>query len=230
MKKSLFSFIMLMVAWGTVSADVEHYECDFRHDGIPYSIVNSTEVVACDDYDRPTESGNIPEKVTFNGRTFTVIGLSEFCNHSENIQQITLPGSIIFVKGSFRECESLKSLVLPSSVISFACYNYDHEDHYLNLEMLKLESANPPYTTPESFLESHYQNTTLLVPAGSINVYKSHPVWGKFKHITDVSAVSDIEVDDSKNGLWFDLDGHVFNQKPAESGVYIHNHQKVRVK
>ena len=231
MKRCIIYFVLLVAALHA-SADVDVYINDFKCDGIAYSIVNSSEVVACMDYyeDQSETSATIPEKVSFNGHTFTVIGLSRAFRDNNSIQQVTLPNSLLFIKDSFEECKTLNSLTIPSSVISFVCYQGDPHNYFENIKFLKIDCKQPPFTIPRTFLDRHYENTNLIVPAGCINAYKSHPVWGKFKYITDTSAVNDIKVDDLDEGLWYDLNGHSYDQKPTDAGIYIHNHNKVIVK
>ena len=48
---------------------------------------------------------------------------------------------------------------------------------------IKIKSMNPPMLGSMTYASS--DNTTLIVPKGALEVYKNHPQWGKFDHISE---------------------------------------------
>lgn len=47
---------------------------------------------------------------------------------------------------------------------------------------IKIKSMNPPML---GNMTQAFANTTLIVPKGALEVYKNHPQWGKFDHISE---------------------------------------------
>ena len=48
---------------------------------------------------------------------------------------------------------------------------------------IKIKSMNPPMLGSMTYASS--DNTTLIVPKGALEVYKNHPQWGRFNHISE---------------------------------------------
>ena len=125
------------------------------------------------------------------------------------LASIKIPNSVTEIgEGAFGRCGGLTSV-----------YSY----------LQNVTSSVSPY----DLFDTHtYNQATLYVPKGYINNYKKANSWENFKNIKefDVSGINDIKVDDLDEGLWYDLNGHIYDQKPTEAGIYIHNHSKVIVK
>lgn len=50
---------------------------------------------------------------------------------------------------------------------------------------IKIKSMNPPMLGSIAKFDGISANTTLIVPKGALEVYKNHPQWGKFDHISE---------------------------------------------
>jgi len=83
---------------------------------------------------------------------------------------------------AFENCTSLQSVVIPDSVADIGemtftgCTSlqtiYCQINSLINISM---------WFGP--FAPSHFDSVTLIVPPGTIEVYRHHPVFGKFKNI-----------------------------------------------
>jgi hypothetical protein len=72
-------------------------------------------------YARPASiySGNvvIPEEVTYEGKTYTVIGIGAYAFHESTVTSVILPNTIINIAvNAFQNCNTLTSLTIPNSV------------------------------------------------------------------------------------------------------------------
>ena len=74
-------------------------------------------------------------------------------------------------------------------------------------------------------------NVTLRVPRESVQKYKDHPVWGKFKIevITGIDEVEDAMPKAEVEDAIYDLSGKAVNGN-LPHGIYIRNGKKVAVK
>ena len=63
---------------------------------------------------------DIPEKVDYNGTTYTVTSIGDECfKKSKNLTSLTIPNTIIDIgKGAFQSCSSIHSLTIPNSVVT----------------------------------------------------------------------------------------------------------------
>ena len=64
---------------------------------------------------------------------------------------------------------------------------------------IKIKSMNPPMLGSMTSLTSVSANTTLIVPKGALEVYKNHPQWGRFNHISEDPNLNEDSVPSSSN-------------------------------
>ena len=91
---------------------------------------------------------------------------------------------------------------------------------------------------PPTLIEKHGYTTfqeytaTLIVPAGSLETYRQHPVWGLFTNIVEdtTTAVKEIKNSELSNSKFFDLNGRRLTSKPTRRGIYINNGRKMMIK
>lgn len=91
---------------------------------------------------------------------------------------ITVPEGVeILAPGALDNADILANLILPKTVTTI-------ESNALtgagSLISLRLNSVNPPQAQPDMAGDDFYDNVTLIVPAGSEQAYKEHPVWKRF--------------------------------------------------
>ena len=85
---------------------------------------------------------------------------------------ISIPDSITMLNGIYRS-----TLTIPASVTTIK--EIDGENGTL---LLRMESAIPPALAKATNLA---KDDMLTVPEGATEAYKKHPVWGKFKNISE---------------------------------------------
>ncbi len=148
------------------------------------------------------------------------------------------------------ECVSntiIPSITLPST-LEYMGYHTLYADLMLRHIICK---AEVPPTVDEELLEESmwyydeendcdvevksYEDITLSVPEGSVEAYKSHPVWGLFKNIKGdaLTGISSVNAADATVKEIYNLDGSRVNS--TENGVYIYrmsdgSYRKVMVK
>lgn len=85
--------------------------------------------------------------------------------------------------GAFQACTSLTTVSLPASVGSIGMSAFAE---CTNLNTVYCDAPTPLYITSDAF--SSYDTATLFVPAGSIEAYEAHEVWGLFNTVWDKDA------------------------------------------
>ena len=111
--KRFLLFLLLL----TVSGPLWAY--DFKVDGIAYGITSSSEkTVYVTSGSTYSETINIPNKVVYNGTTYTVTSIGDDAfNGYSNLTSITIPNSITSIgKRAFNKCSRLTSITIPNSV------------------------------------------------------------------------------------------------------------------
>lgn len=114
MKKQLFIFVICVLT----SLVTKAY--DFKTDGVYYMIVNMSKNTVCVTSGENSYSGNItiPETVSYQNRTFRIIGIADAAFKNSNITSISLPNSMrLICSEAFRNCSNLKSVDFPDSLV-----------------------------------------------------------------------------------------------------------------
>lgn len=114
----------------------------------------------------------------------TAIGRSAF-NHCTDLTDAALPATIRSIgKYAYLGCTGLRSFYFPSTmsvVADSAFWKADALDSVVTM-------AQRPFTLDESDFEpSVYDKATLYVPAGTATLYRSAPVWTKFRNIVEMN-------------------------------------------
>ena len=120
---------------------------------------------------------NIPDSVTSienmtNCSNITIPDSVTSIGRLSNCSNITIPDSITMLNGIYRS-----TLTIPASVTTIK--EICGEDGIL---CLRMESAIPPALAKATRLA---KDDMLIVPEGAAEAYKKHPVWGKFKNISE---------------------------------------------
>lgn len=136
--------------------------------------------------------------------TVIAIGNEAFYKCS-GLKNITIPNSVTSIGGgAFYDCDGLSSLLIPNSLLSISndtfadCSNLSNvvignSVTYINsyafvgcpLTYITCLGETPPNVSTNYNVFSSYANTTLYVPAVSIEAYQTATVWKNFKIITD---------------------------------------------
>ena len=145
------------------------------------------------------------------------------------LTDITLPLGVTTIEDwVFYECSGLKSIIIPESVTSMGCgifvsctsltsvtlpsgiTNIGEYTFYECTELASICLMNPVPATVESenFTDSHYANTTVYVPQGSLAAYKAADVWKDFANIKEFNTTQidnvdagDISITATANGI-----------------------------
>lgn len=111
----------------------------------------------------------------------------------KNLKNVIVPEGVIYVGwGAFSDCENLESLTLPGTVVEFGGIS-----GCKSLKTISLCNPTPvtsgDYNYPIYFDTEMFLNTTVKVPAGSLEAYRNAEVWKGFFNIEeDASLVSNI--------------------------------------
>lgn len=103
------------------------YHYDFTTEGIYYKVVSEDERTCEVSYDLNyiTERNLynykeviIPEVVTFEGKSYTVIGIEPMAFSETPLEHISLPQTMTYLDGAFTDCHELESIEIPENVTS----------------------------------------------------------------------------------------------------------------
>ena len=181
----------------------------------------------------------IPEGVTF-------IGESAFME-CENLSSIVIPESVKHIcEGAFMTT-GLSSITFPKNVTYIEC-NVIGGDKIKSVTLMSnpeieenafyyIHNTEKPclLTVPDGFDFGGVDTTGKYFEwkggffklAPSVNVNQNANAIG---FDDNVSGLSDIEVNTGNEDVWYSLNGHRFDSKPTQQGVYIVNGKKVMIK
>ena len=111
----------------------------------------------------------------------TSIGDEAF-RECKNLTSITIPNSVTSIgKSAFYNCANLTSITIPNSVTSIG------DEAFFNIDLPIVISliTNPFKIKSGTFSKNTLLNSTLYVPKGTINKYKSTEGWKDFVYIEE---------------------------------------------
>ena len=109
---SLFAVMSMVMNAETVS-----YKTD---DGFKYKLDTETKTAVLSKYSGSATEVVVPASVTYEGASFTVTSLGDYCFiYCSSLTSITIPSSVTSLgEYCFEQCSSLTSITIPSSVTS----------------------------------------------------------------------------------------------------------------
>lgn len=122
----------------------------------------------------------VPETSNFDGTELSVLAIGYSCFEGSECKTITLPNSIREIGRKAFCCSTLETLRLyiqDPDVIPTTVEVGSYEDMDGNIVR--------QYGELDAFYEEQYENLKILVPPGTLEKYKNHAVFGKFKHIEE---------------------------------------------
>ena len=154
---------------------------------------SSTPTVAISDDKDASGSVSIPEAVTHNGVEYKVTEISEgaFQNNT-SLTEVKIPASITSIGAkAFAGCKNLQAITINIIVP-------------INLAVISARGFTR--TTGDNVFEGVNKETCILyVPEGSVDQYKSAPVWKEFKNILPIKTSTGIQGVVQTDGEPFDV-------------------------
>lgn len=140
----------------------------------------------------------IPDFIELDEFKFAITEIKDSALRGVQITSLTLNENLRYIgKEAFAGCLGLKSLVIPKSVelISnsfIGCKNINSVSvSWLSPEKVTIDQSN--------FAELP-ENAVLIIPAGTLEKYRAHAVWGRFPQIIEASPISLGCIDILKDG------------------------------
>lgn len=170
---------------------------------------NTVETVQASEYygiEPPIVMGSnreeIPSEITFNGKTYTVVGVGDYAFYSrDEMLSVEIPNTVQYVgKRAFDFCLELKTVKLPDSVTQIGDWAFrsctaltlvemgtgiagvwfDAFDDCRSLTTMICHAVTPPeilYDVPCPDYLWNCPITEIKVPAESVDAYKAAPLW-----------------------------------------------------
>lgn len=169
-----------------------------------------TEVTIPDNCSMIEESAFVYSKLTkfTAGKKLRTIGNSAL-GANPDLTEINLNEGLKFIgRMAFAQNESLKSIVIPSTVTNMDGLTFMGDN---SLEYIENRATNPQQLTEDLFGQDElnlYDKVWLKVPAASVNEYKKANIWKNFRTIVDLNAgISDINGEEAVILEIYDLNG-----------------------
>ena len=188
----------------------------FKVDGIAYNKNGDGKSVYVSyggDYTGPV---TIPERVTYDGTTYSVTSIGEFAfKDCTGLTSVTIPTSVTSIgEEAFRGCTGLTSVTIPNSVTSIGGSAFSG-----CTGLKKIYSLNPvpPVIYWDTFVA---YDVDLFVPKGCVPKYKEAKYWKDFRFIGEIEeegGIDDVIGADSK--IKYD-GGTITISVPSEIAVY----------
>lgn len=183
-------------------------------------------------------------KITFATNSVEIIEEGAFWE-CHQLMQFTLPNTLQAIgPHAFSWCNP-SVINLPKQLTSIG----DRAFFYCrsNIGTIISEIENPflcPIPTPNDFWvdafyatlvgeRNTYRDASLLVPKGTIELYKTAPGWKEFQNIFEIgneTNIGNITNTNNSSNTWYDIYGTKLKEKPIKSGIYIYNGKKVIIK
>ena len=155
---------------------------DFLDKDITYNILNNHAEVTYQYY-YPPEYCDYDVYIYYSGDVIipSTATHHNYHNNTYTSYPVTAIGNNAFTDYYYNQCiDGLTSVTLPASITSIGEKAFGNSP---NLEYIKCMGSSPPTASHNSFDDGVYQNTTLYVPMGTIDAYRSAEGWKNFQHI-----------------------------------------------
>ena len=150
-----------------------------------------------------------------------------FADSKTKVQTLTLGDEVTTINAnSFEGFSALKKVYLGNKLTSVGAKAFANcskiEDVYCFAERYPTVERN-------AFENSYIDYVTLHVPAASINNYKAHETWGRFKAVVPITdeelAIEGVTAENAKKAVIYNLNGQRISS--PKKGINIINGRKV---
>ena len=145
-----------------------------------------------------------------------------------NLKSLVIPNSVrVVYGGALGRCTDLESLTIGENVTDISRIYFCSDSPNLKT-IYSLNQYTPVFFSEYSWVEERpfstyvYLNTTLIVPTGAIDRYKSTSPWNNFQHLeeADFAGIEDVKFDGLNTPvLYFNVNG-VSSREPL-NGINI---------
>ena len=147
----------------------------------------------------------------------------------EGTEIVIKDGTVGIAGDAFYRCSGLTSVTIPKGVTNIGEFAFRECS---SLQSIICYAAETPEVYKKTFYSIGVSNVTLRVPRESVQKYKDHPVWGKFK-IEVIDGIEDVRNGESGEDMErsiYDLSGRKLPAGRMPQGIYIRNGRKIAVK
>ena len=113
--------------------------------------------------------------------------------NKDYIDQFALPETVITIGEYALGCAKIGKLTLPKSLQTICNDAFIHNYQSAQISEIIIQSKQAPEIEWDSFDYGLYNNTTLMVPVGQVDLYKNHYIWSNFANIIS-SGISEEEI------------------------------------
>lgn len=185
----VFKYILTMtpcsgeIFGGTINVDTKDVAIDLEIVGAESDQVN---IISAEDFSGDTLI--IPKFINLDKFKFDLTGIEANVFLGKELKHLQINEGLKWIgKASFADCVNLESVTIPKSVNDISnsfigCKNIkDVTVSWYNVDAVSIDATN--------FMDLP-SNAVLHVPAGTIEEYQSHPVWGRFPNIVEASPIN----------------------------------------
>lgn len=168
---------------GTINVDTKDVAIDLEIVGADSNQVN---IIFSEDFSGDTLI--IPRFINLDKFKFDLNGIEANVFQGKKLKHLRINEGLEWIgKESFADCVNLESVTIPKSVNDISnsfigCKNIkDVTVSWYNVDAVSIDATN--------FMDLP-SNAVLHVPAGTLEKYQSHPVWGRFPNIVEASPIN----------------------------------------
>lgn len=131
---------------------------------------------------------------------------------------LTAIGAAAFMEQDDKK--NMTSLTIPSTVTTIGKNAFNWVGY---LDYVRCDGATPAAAGEDAFNAYTRSTANLIVPEGSVELYRNAPVWKDFRYVNgvDYASVDDVIMDQEADEIWYDLMGNKVNPDSITPGIYI---------
>ena len=211
MKRLLSLSLFLMMAMLSFAHDFEAGGIYYKitSSSAPYTVAVTYQGTSYREYmDEYTGSVTIPEKVTYNGKTYSVTSIGGLAFYEcSSLTSVTIPNSVTSIGNrAFFECSGMTSITIPNSVTTIGDYAFRNcfdlkkvivpdIAAWCNIDL----GDNPLYYAKHIYSDENTEITDLVIPNSVTTIGWSFAYCSGLKSVTIPNSVTSIGSDAFRN-------------------------------